>query len=60
MVILYGTGEAAEEIGCCQEYAQRLAKREGIGQMKGGVWLFTKGDLTRLKAKARQVGHPRK
>ena len=60
MVILYGTGEVARQIGCSQEYVQRLAKRHGIGQMKGGTWVFSKGDLTQLKAKARPVGPPRK
>ena len=60
MTTLYGSAEVSKQIGCSREYVQRLARRHEIGQKKGGVWLFTPGDLSRLKRKARPPGQPPK
>ena len=60
MATLHWSDEAAVTIGCSKAYVQRLAKRHGIGQKKGGVWLFTAADVRRLQKRAQPPGQPPK
>jgi hypothetical protein len=55
---LYSTREAAALLGVSEPRIRQLARRLGIGRRIGDVWVFTPGDLDRMRARNRRPGRP--
>jgi hypothetical protein len=55
---LYSTREVAARLGVVEQRVRQLARRLGVGQRVGPVWVFTPADLARLQARNRRPGRP--
>ncbi len=59
MSTIYTSDTAGQILGVCRDQVPRHARRLGVGQRLGRVWIFTASDIAALRKSVKgRVGNP--